>query len=74
VELALPRAERIEARMLDVAGRVVKVLARGPVECCRHALVWDGTDEQGAPLAPGCYLLQVIHEGGVLSRKIAIVR
>lgn len=55
-------------------GRVVKGLARGPVECCRHALVWDGTDEQGASLAPGCYLLQVIHEGGVLSRKIAIVR
>lgn len=73
VELTLPRAGRIEAQIVDVAGRVVKVLANGPVECCRHRLVWDGTDEQGAPMAPGCYLLQVRHEDGVLSRKLAIV-
>ena len=74
VELVLPRSERIEARVLDVAGRVVKVLASGPMECCRHRLVWDGTDESGAHVAPGIYLLLVRHEDGVLSRKLAIVR
>ena len=74
LDLGLPRAEWIDARVLDVAGRVVKVLASGPVDCCRHRLAWDGTDEQGAPMAPGCYLLQVRHEDGVLSRKLALVR
>ncbi len=74
VELTRPRGERVTARVLDIGGRVVKVLSSGQVGCCRLLLAWDGADDRGARVRPGCYILQVVHEDGALFRKLAVVR
>ncbi len=74
VELALPRSERVVARVLDIAGRVVRVLSSAQVDCCGQELVWDGTDDRGAQVRSGCYVLQVVLGNVVLSRKLAVVR
>jgi phosphodiester glycosidase/flagellar hook capping protein FlgD len=70
----LPRAEHAEVRVVDVAGRLVRTLARGISEAGWHHVEWDGRDSQGVEAASGCYVIQFSHEEGVLSRKVVLIR
>jgi hypothetical protein len=69
----LPQAAVVTATVWDVAGRRVRDLAPGlSLEAGPHALVWDGRDEDGAPVEPGIYLARVtagaLHAEGKLVR------
>ena len=41
--------------VFDVSGRRVRTLVSEPQSAGVHEIVWDGTDEKGAPLASGTY-------------------
>jgi len=52
----LPRAARVELRLYDVSGRLVRSLVPGTVqEAGHHVLAWDGRDDTGAPTPIGLY-------------------
>lgn len=60
--------------VLDAAGRCVwrsgeQRWARGVAE-----LLWPGTDESGAAVAPGLYLVHVVTDRGAVTRRIVSVR
>jgi hypothetical protein len=50
-----PREGRARAFILDTAGSLVRRLASQPVDPGITALAWDGTDDNGNPVAPGDY-------------------
>jgi hypothetical protein len=51
-------------RVLDAAGRVVRVLGSGRLmPGTRLSLPWDGTDQDGRTLVPGLYFLDVEEAG-----------
>ena len=60
VSLALdaPRAGWAEVDVVDLAGRSVATLQRGPIAAGSHALRWDGGDERGRPTRPGLYFVR----------------
>ena len=39
----------------DVAGRLVRRLASGPMDPGSYTVLWDGTDDRGQTVAPGVY-------------------
>ena len=58
----------------DVRGRVVRILANGPVPAGNHEVVWRGRDDRDAPVAAGVYFLRLQTGAEVRSRKIIAVR
>src|SRR6185503_12622225 len=73
VELALPRAGRVQLALYDLAGRRVRTITDRELPAGRHALTWDGVGEQGERAAAGLYWLRLAAEGRVLSRRIAVL-
>lgn len=62
--LTLPAAARVEASVLDVRGRLLKVLATGTVlPAGEQRLSWDGNDLLGRSASAGMYLLRVRIDG-----------
>jgi hypothetical protein len=76
VAFGLAQADRVEARIYDLAGRRVRVLADREFEAGEHRLVWDGTDDQGRRCAHGVYFTAVryVRGGFHAERKITILR
>jgi len=74
VPLSLAQAAPVEARVVDLAGRLVKVLHQGVLAAGGHELTWNGEDSAGRAVASGLYLLQVDSPAGRRSAKLTLLR
>ena len=74
LRLALPQAGRALVEVLDVEGRIVKVLAQGEFARGVHTLGWDGRDEAGRKVASGIYVYRLATAAGTVSRKAVVLR
>ncbi len=55
----------------DVAGRRVRTLLDGHRDAGTHAVTWDGTDADGAPVGAGIYFVRLgTDRGDALTRKV----
>jgi hypothetical protein len=60
----LSRADTVQVELVDASGRTVRVLASaqaltgGSDKADAHCFGWDGTNDAGAPVAPGAYYLK----------------
>ena len=71
----LARRERVDLRVYDVSGRLVRTLESGAVlEAGAHSLEWNGRDDAGAPVESGLYFY-ALHSGRTsLTRRMALLR
>jgi flagellar hook assembly protein FlgD len=53
----------LAVHVYDVAGRLVRMLHRGPLPAGTISLVWDGHDRFGHRVAAGVYLFRVTEPG-----------
>lgn len=60
ISYSVPAPGRVAVRVVDAAGRLVKVLASGVVEAGRHELSWDRSDGSGRQVADGVYYYDVV--------------
>ncbi|MBM4130638.1 hypothetical protein FJ250_06365 [bacterium] len=76
VELAfaLPQGGHARLRVFDVAGRVVRTLADGPLAGGEGRQTWDGRDDDGRPLGGGLYFGRLESAAGVATAKLTLVR
>jgi hypothetical protein len=73
LRLALPQAGPTLVEVLDVEGRVVKVLARGEFTRGVYTLGWDGRDETGSRVASGIYIYRLVTAAGTVNRKSVVL-
>jgi DNA-binding beta-propeller fold protein YncE len=61
VSVELPEGSEgtLEARVLDLAGRSVRLLGSGPATPGSHAVVWDGLTEDGRAAPGGIYFVRI---------------
>jgi len=64
VDLTLPGSRReaavdSEARIVDLRGRMLKMLYAGPLVRGTSSIPWDGRDQAGNRLRPGTYFVQL---------------
>lgn len=55
----LPEPSDVTLKVYDVLGREVKHISGGPQAAGPHVALWDGTDNHGAKVAAGVYLVVV---------------
>ncbi|MBN2564449.1 MAG: hypothetical protein JXB46_01945 [Candidatus Eisenbacteria bacterium] len=66
---------RVVLAIYDVAGRRVNTIADGPREAGDHAVIWDGTDELGRPVASGVYFCRLSIDGASgQARKMVLLK
>jgi hypothetical protein len=64
----------VELRIYSVAGRLVRTLVKGPMVRNRHAVVWDGMDDAGAPVSSGIYFYRLEAGDFSDSRKMVVLK
>jgi hypothetical protein len=78
VTLPDPRCEeqpsRVEIRIIDVAGRTVRVIPVGTLSPGNKVILWDGRDADGDVVPGGVYLLRAQVSGRVLGQKLVVIR
>jgi outer membrane protein assembly factor BamB len=72
VGYAVPRDGHATLTVHDLRGRLVAELAAGAHTAGAHAVVWDGTDRGGRPLASGTYLAVLRSGAGRASWKLTL--
>jgi hypothetical protein len=76
VHFGLAKADRVEIKVYDVTGRLVKSLANRNFNAGEHTLVWDGTNDQGRTVSRGVYFTQVKFIGSrfVDAKKVTVLK
>jgi flagellar hook assembly protein FlgD len=64
----------VRARVLDVAGRLVRTLLDRSVSAGRTDLPWDGRDQAGRPVAAGVYYVRLTTLKGATSERVTLLR
>jgi len=74
IRFVLERDEAAELAVYDLAGRRLCVLLDGIRLAGSHAVVWEGSDSTGRPLASGVYLLRLRTESATQVEKLTLIR
>ena len=76
VDFGLAKADRVEVKVFDVSGRLVRTLADRQFAAGRHSLTWDGADSQGRQVARGVYFTQVKYVNSKFTdaRKLTVLK
>ncbi len=69
IHFGLAKDDRVEVKIFDVGGRLVRTLADRQFTAGEHDLVWDGADNGGKPVQRGVYFTQVKYRGGFADAK-----
>jgi M6 family metalloprotease-like protein len=64
----------VSLEVYDVEGKLVRSLFRGPAESGRNAVLWDGRDTYGRPVAEGVYFCRMETDGFGSTIKIVHMR
>ncbi len=71
----LGRNMRASVFVVDLQGRKIKSFADGVgFEKGPHRIIWNGTNENGEPVASGVYLLVLRAEGKQSVRKVVLLK
>ena len=63
-----------DLEVLDVRGRLVRVLARGPHPPGAALWVWDGRDDRGSAVAAGVYLVSVQSPATRATQRLVLLK
>jgi len=74
IEFALPARAPVLLQIFDMRGRLVRTLRHGDMPAGRHAVIWDGVDGRGRPVASGVLVYRLESDGRVLSRKMSLMK
>jgi hypothetical protein len=76
IEFGLAKADRVELRIFDVGGRLVRTLADRNFEAGKHTLVWDGSDNSGKQVARGVYFTQLrfVNRNVTNAKKLTVLK
>ena len=70
VDFTLPRRAAVDAAVYDVSGRLVRQLLGSELGAGRHALEWDGLDDDGTRAENGVYFVSVRIDGAHSARRV----
>lgn len=74
IEFALPRTGRVELKIYDVAGRLVRKLVDQELTAGRHEARWLGRDDDGRQVASGTYYYLLDCGEWTETRKMTLVK
>ncbi len=73
VRYSLPRAGVVTLGVYDIAGKLVRTLASGPVAAGTQTTSWDRSDNSGHQVANGTYFFRLAVDGKSVSNKSVLL-
>jgi len=73
VNYALPRSARVELRVYDVSGRLVRTLVSDECKPGYYTVDWSGDDELGRMVAAGLYFIRMTTEDYQSQQKVIFI-
>lgn len=70
IRFDVPSPERLEIKVFDVAGRLVRTLASGMMESGEHQVQWRGETDRGGSAAAGVYFVRLESVHGIQTEKV----
>jgi hypothetical protein len=74
VSFGTTQTARVELRIYDVGGRLVKTLVDDVQLAGHHEVAWDGRDDRGSEVASGVYFVRLVSAGQVRTHKIVLIK
>lgn len=74
IRFALPRAQRVVAEVLDLAGRRVRDFGARAMDPGSQTLLWDGREDSGRAAGPGLYFVRITAADRVQVARVLRVR
>lgn len=74
IRFSIPNAARVELKVYNILGQVVKTLVDQQQEAGVYQVVWDGKDERGRNVSSGIYLYQIKAAGFIETMKMLLVK
>ncbi len=71
-ELAAPAP--VSLRVYSVSGTLVRTLVERDMSADQHSVVWDGRDNNGAPVSSGVYFCRLTAGGFSQTRKMLMIK
>jgi hypothetical protein len=72
IRFALPAAGPVDLAVYDLAGRLVRRLARGEHAAGEHFVTWNGADEGGRRVAAGVYFYRLTATGRTATKTMVL--
>lgn len=73
IGFSLARAGRVDLRIYDVSGRVLRTLVNKELEAGKHDVQWRGENDRGTRVPPGVYFYRLETPGFMQTRKMLLV-
>jgi hypothetical protein len=74
INFTLKERGKVEIKIYDSLGQVIKTLVQTGMQAGAHSLKWDGTDSRGIPVASGLYFCQLQTNDYTSTRKMIVLR
>ncbi|TET44138.1 T9SS type A sorting domain-containing protein [candidate division TA06 bacterium] len=74
ISFSIPGSDRINLRIYDVAGRLIRTVSTRAVRLGSYVETWDGRTEDGGEARAGTYFIALKTESGTVTRKAILVR
>ncbi len=74
IAYSIPRSARVELRIYDVSGKVVRRLVDTELPANDYVAVWNGRNDDGQASASGIYFYRLTADGQELARKMILLR
>jgi hypothetical protein len=74
ITFALPVRSAVRLIIYDLLGRQVRGLLAEELPAGHHAIIWDGTNDQGRPVSSGVYLYRLVTRDFDHSRKMVMLK
>jgi len=74
IAFGLQKTERVQLRVFDVTGRLVKTVADRSFQAgVQHVVIWDGTNDTGQKVKNGVYFYQLKSATWTSQKKLAVL-
>ena len=73
-EYEISKPGRVEIKIFNISGRLVKRIMNEFQEAGVHKTIWDGKNEYGQSVTSGLYVYHVEFENSILLKKMMLVK
>lgn len=74
IDFSLPAPARVEVRIFNILGQLVRVLLDQDLPAGSHQVTWDGIDGRGKSVATGVYFYRLETAGHAASKKMVVLK
>ncbi len=74
IKFALETDGRVDLKVFDVNGRLVRTLVADSMPAGEHRVIWEGRDQKGNSVGSGVYLYRLSANGEVKSRTMVLIK